>query len=142
MKLGICVLRSSVFKIQKYFPSFRKKIPPICSQMLKCLPDQIPVRHTPEKKGIVPSTLVLCKKLPEYSKLADETYLNLRPTYMWKIYFSMFSFCGYIFGLKRENCLILSQQVFHMQNDQYLHTSEDNIKCLRLLCIWKCSNDV
>ena len=49
------------------------------------------------------STLVLYKKIPEYSQLADETYLNLKPIYMRKngfFGFSNFSFFGTFFGLK------------------------------------------
>ena len=40
------------------------------------------VQHSPETEGNVRSTLVLYKKIPEYSQLADETYLNLKPIYM------------------------------------------------------------
>ena len=61
------------------------------------------VQHSPETKGNVRSTLVPYKKIPEYSHLADETYLNLKPIYMRKNVFygfSIFSFFGTFFGLK------------------------------------------
>ena len=89
-----------------------------------------PIKNSPETEGNVCSTLVLCKKIPEYSQLADETYINLEPIYMQK---NVFVFV-YFFGPKNvKNCLILAQKVAPMQNDQYLYTSEYNIKCVRLL---------
>ena len=43
------------------------------------------------------STLVLCKNLPEYSQLADETYFNLKFIYIRTNSFFGFSFC-FVFG--------------------------------------------
>ena len=63
----------------------------------------IVLRHSPETEGNVRSTLVLSKKIPEYSQLADETYRNLKPIYIRKnvfFGFSDFSFFGTFLGLK------------------------------------------
>ena len=48
------------------------------------------VLHSPETEGNVRSTLVLCKKIPEYSQLADESYFNLKFIYTNKWFFKIF----------------------------------------------------
>ena len=73
------------------------------SHVQPCTAMYIHVRHSPETEGNVRSTLVLYKKIPEYSQLADETYLNLKPIYIRKnvfFGFSNFSFFGTFFCLK------------------------------------------
>ena len=55
------------------------------------------VQHSPETEGNVCSTSVPHKKIPEYSQLADETYLNLKPIYICeKMFFSDFQISHFL----------------------------------------------
>ena len=47
-----------------------------------CVSFSLYIRHSPETEVNVRSPLVLSKKNPKYSQLADKTYLNLKYIYI------------------------------------------------------------